>query len=152
MPYIKLEDLQKFPIRKDRYDKEHGNEHFVYGVETVLEYAEYLPTYTFDTPETKHGYWILWKPRRVNRNATYKCSCCGKLRSSYYNDVGEWEYCPCGAKMDAEDGLSAPEQSTCEEKEIKTQDRFVFETECIMFSPKKKSNRFKKPSKRSNKR
>lgn len=45
MPYIKLEDLQKFPIRKDHYDKVHGNEHFVNGVETVLEYAEYLPTY-----------------------------------------------------------------------------------------------------------
>lgn len=45
MPYIKLEDLQKFPIRRDHCDKEHGNEHFIYGVETVLEYAEYLPTY-----------------------------------------------------------------------------------------------------------
>ena len=42
--YIKLEDLQKFPIRIDHYDKENGNEHFVYGVETVLEYAEHLPT------------------------------------------------------------------------------------------------------------
>ena len=45
MAYIKLEDLQKFPIRKDHYDKVHGNEHFIYGVESVLEYAEYLPTY-----------------------------------------------------------------------------------------------------------
>ena len=41
--YIKLEDLTKFPIRLDHYDKEHGNEHFVYGIETVLEYAENLP-------------------------------------------------------------------------------------------------------------
>lgn len=46
------------------------------------------------------AYWILWKPRRENRNATYKCSHCGKLCSSYYNDVGEWKCCPhCGAKM-----------------------------------------------------
>ena len=46
------------------------------------------------------SHWILWKPRRINRNATYKCSACGKLCSSYYNDVGEWKYCPnCGAKM-----------------------------------------------------
>jgi hypothetical protein len=49
MPYIKLEDLQKFPIRKDHYDREHGNEHFIYGVESVLEYAEYLPTYNLDS-------------------------------------------------------------------------------------------------------
>lgn len=46
------------------------------------------------------GEWILHKPRRENRNATYKCSVCGKLCSSYYNDVGEWKLCPhCGAKM-----------------------------------------------------
>lgn len=55
-----------------------------------------------DVVEVVHGEWILWKPRRENRNATYKCSVCGKLRSSYYNDVGEWEYCPCGARMDGE--------------------------------------------------
>ena len=46
------------------------------------------------------GEWILHKPRRENRNATYKCSVCGKLCSSYYNDVGEWKCCPhCFAKM-----------------------------------------------------
>ena len=45
------------------------------------------------------GFWILVKPRRINRNATYKCSCCGRLCSSYYNDVGEWKYCPhCGGR------------------------------------------------------
>ncbi len=55
-----------------------------------------------DVVEVRHGYWILWKPRMQNRNATYKCSVCGKLRSSYYNDVGEWKFCPCGAKMDGE--------------------------------------------------
>lgn len=46
------------------------------------------------------GEWILHKPRRENRNATYKCSVCGKLCSSYYNDVGEWKCCPhCMSKM-----------------------------------------------------
>lgn len=45
MAYIKLEDLQKFPIRRDHYDKEHGSESFINGVESVLEYAEYLPQY-----------------------------------------------------------------------------------------------------------
>lgn len=40
---IRLSDLMKFPIRIDHYDTENGNEHFVYGVESVLEYAEYLP-------------------------------------------------------------------------------------------------------------
>ena len=41
---IDADELNKFPIRLDRYDKEHGNEDFVLGIESVLEYAEYLPT------------------------------------------------------------------------------------------------------------
>ena len=42
--YIKLEDLMQFPIRRNHYDKEHGNEDFICGIETVLEYAENLQT------------------------------------------------------------------------------------------------------------
>ena len=49
-----------------------------------------------------HGRWVLAKPRVKGRNATYRCTACGKLRSSYYNDVFQWEYCPCGAKMDGD--------------------------------------------------
>ena len=41
--YINLEELMKFPIRRNHYDKEHGNEDFICGIETVLEYAENLP-------------------------------------------------------------------------------------------------------------
>jgi hypothetical protein len=41
---IWLDDLMKFPIRIDHYDRENGNEHFVLGIESVLEYAENLPT------------------------------------------------------------------------------------------------------------
>lgn len=44
MRLIDADELNKFPIRLDHYDKKHGSEHFVYGVESVLEYAEYLPT------------------------------------------------------------------------------------------------------------
>ena len=42
--YINLEELMNFPIRLNHYDKEHGNEDFIYGIETVLEYAENLQT------------------------------------------------------------------------------------------------------------
>lgn len=41
--YIDLEALKQFPIRKDHYDKENGNEHFIFGIEAVMEYAESLP-------------------------------------------------------------------------------------------------------------
>ena len=36
--------LRDFPIRLDHYDKEHGNKHFVYGVETVMDYVGEMPT------------------------------------------------------------------------------------------------------------
>ena len=42
--YINLEELMRFPIRLNHYDKEHGSKDFVYGIETVLEYAENLQT------------------------------------------------------------------------------------------------------------
>jgi len=52
----------------------------------------------YDKRET--GEWILVAPRRTGRNATFKCSVCGKKVSSYYNDVGEWKCCPhCESKM-----------------------------------------------------
>lgn len=44
MRLIDADELNKFPIRLNHYDKEHGNEHYVFGIEAVLEYAEYLPT------------------------------------------------------------------------------------------------------------
>ena len=44
MRLIDADELNKFPIRIDHYDKEHGDKAFVFGIESVLEYAEYLPT------------------------------------------------------------------------------------------------------------
>ena len=66
--YIKLEDLMKFPIRLNHYDKEHGSEAFVYGIETVLEYAENLQTTDIvqewisvkdRLPDNKEYDWVL---------------------------------------------------------------------------------------------
>lgn len=41
--YLKREAIMEFPIRKDHCDKEHANEHFIFGIESVLEYVENLP-------------------------------------------------------------------------------------------------------------
>lgn len=43
--YICLDDIQKFPIRKDHYDKVNGDRAFIHGVETVMEYIDKLPRY-----------------------------------------------------------------------------------------------------------
>ena len=44
MRLIDAEKLQEFPIRANRCDKEHANTHFINGIESVMEYAELLPT------------------------------------------------------------------------------------------------------------
>lgn len=44
MRLIEGDKLQEFPIRANHCDKEHANTHFLNGIETVLEYAEQLPT------------------------------------------------------------------------------------------------------------
>lgn len=66
--YINLEELMKFPIRQNHYDKEHGNEDFICGIETVLEYAENLPaadvaqewiSVNDRLPDNKEYDWVL---------------------------------------------------------------------------------------------
>lgn len=52
--YIKLSDLQNIPIRKDHYDKENGNELFVFGIETAIEYAEHLPYIEMAEEDVQH--------------------------------------------------------------------------------------------------
>lgn len=53
--YLGRESIKKFPIRKDRCDKEHANEHFIFGIEPVLEYVENLPA--ADVAPVTH--WVL---------------------------------------------------------------------------------------------
>ena len=51
--YINRGAIMKFPIRKDHCDKEHANEHFINGIESVLEYVENLPA--VDVAPVRHG-------------------------------------------------------------------------------------------------
>ena len=93
--YIKLEELMKFPIRRNRYNKEHGND-FVSGIEMVLEYAKNIPA--ADVVPVRHGRWECNKP----------CPVCGEDRFEGLDaDIwADWEppYCPnCGAKMKVDD-------------------------------------------------
>lgn len=44
MRLIDGDKLQEFPIRANHCDKEHANTHFINGIESVMEYAEHLPT------------------------------------------------------------------------------------------------------------
>ena len=101
--YINLEELMKFPIRRNHYDKEHGNEHFIYGIETVLEYAENLPA--ADVAPVVHGQWIIGVD---NDDFDIKCSKCEWTDIFEVAGIAAVEriakamhYCSnCGARMD----------------------------------------------------
>lgn len=95
--YINRESIMKFPIRKDHCDKEHANEHFINGIESVLEYAENLPA--ADVAPVVHGRIVgSIEDGRYRR----RFSCCGEDATM----ITQWKwpkYCPnCGAKMDGE--------------------------------------------------
>lgn len=96
--YIDLDKLNEFPIRAGHYDQEHGNEHFIFGIEAVLEYAEQLPP--ADVAPVVHGRWEFLGPNRLIKECMCgTCSVC-KVRSKY---IVNTMLCPnCGTRMDGE--------------------------------------------------
>ena len=94
--YIERSALMQFPIRRNHYDRKNGNKHFINGIESVLEYAENLPT--ANVAPVVHGRWI-------EDHDYLKCPECGVMvkRDFTFFDVGDWNFCPnCGEKMDLE--------------------------------------------------
>lgn len=88
-----IEEMAKVIERTERIARE-----FTGALPSPTMFAKDL--YWHGYRKQKKGFWKIIKPRRENRNATYICSVCGGVCSSYYNDVGEWKFCPkCGAKM-----------------------------------------------------
>lgn len=112
--YVERKAIMGFPIRKDRCDKEHANEHFINGIELVLEYVENLPS--ADVVPVVHGRWLPireseitgWNPAVAGRDPIggYICSACKE--ESIYDCNDEFvlsKYClNCGAIMDIQDG------------------------------------------------
>lgn len=113
--FIDREILMKFPIRRDHCDNEHANEHFINGIETVMEYAENLPT--ADVEPVRHGRWkpvfdaeaFRGDPEAVAEDEItgYECSICGRT-CAFTDGNGEYvlpDVClGCGSKMDGGTG------------------------------------------------
>lgn len=100
--YIERAAIMEFPIRKDHCDKEHANEHFIFGIESVLEYVENLPA--ADVAPVVHGRWI--RPHWKNSDYCCDCSECGgeaMHRDYQWDKNGIYPICPnCGARMDGD--------------------------------------------------
>ena len=82
--YIERGALMQFPIRRDHYDRENGNEHFINGIETVLEYAEQLPTVDAE---------VVVRCKDCRKYKTYGC----RMVASGYDD-----FCSYGERKDGE--------------------------------------------------
>lgn len=98
--YIEREAIMEFPIRKDHCDKERANEHFIFGIESVLEYVENLPA--ADVAQVVHGRWTHSRYENCSEQfELVKCSKCNHeaYAMAFYVRCGN--YCPnCGARMD----------------------------------------------------
>lgn len=91
--------MEDFPIRIHRYDKEHGDLHFVLGIESVMEYINNnMPT----IEPVKRGKWV----EDICYDEVIICNACGN--EAYFSlDAGTYmvfDYCPyCGAKMESDE-------------------------------------------------
>lgn len=97
--YIEREAVLAYPIRKDKCDRKHANEHFILGIESVIEFVEDLPA--ADVASVRHGYWEfpIFTDSDDGLDPRVKCSECGSIEAAF----ARWKYCPnCGAKMDKE--------------------------------------------------
>ena len=100
--YIERAAVLSYPIRADHCDKKNANEHFIFGIESVMEYVENLPA--ADVVEVRHGRWLTTDayPHHLY------CSVCYKTYAKNAKWVNELDlptnYCPnCGVRMDKED-------------------------------------------------
>ena len=84
MRLIDGDKLQEFPIRANRCDKEHANEHFINGIESVMEYAEQLPT--------------------VDAEVVVRCKDCWKFKTYFCRMVASWyhDFCSYGERKSNE--------------------------------------------------
>lgn len=97
--YIKRAAIMEFPIRKDHCDKERANEHFIFGIESVLEYVQNLPA--ADVAPVVHGTWE-YIPQTLNTLSQLRCPFC-RWWSLDLSIDGAYNYCPnCGARMDGD--------------------------------------------------
>lgn len=84
---IDLDQLMKYPLRRGSalYDEEHADPHFLNGVESVLEWAQTLPTLT---PPNE---WVSVYDRLPEPGERVLATDCGFVGEFYINKRGKWQ-------------------------------------------------------------
>lgn len=72
MRLIDADKLKDVPMFNGQYDKENANENFIYGIETVMDFINELPTEPVRCRDCKHcfveGENILYNVCELNHN------------------------------------------------------------------------------------
>lgn len=90
---MRLIDAEDYPYKNGAFDWQHGNKHFIRGIETMQEWIE--DQTTVDAAPVVHARWV---PQKESLGTYAKCSKC-ECRCKGY--VPNYKYCPnCGARMD----------------------------------------------------
>lgn len=87
MKLIDLDQLLKYPLRRESAlcDEEHADPHFLNGVESVLEWAQTLPTLT---PPNE---WVSVYDRLPEPGERVLATDCGFVGEFYINKRGKWQ-------------------------------------------------------------
>ena len=87
MKLIDLDQLLKYPLRRESAlcDEEHADPHFLNGVESVLEWAQTLPTLT---PQNE---WVSVYDRLPEPGERVLATDCGFVGEFYINKRGKWQ-------------------------------------------------------------
>lgn len=87
MKLIDLDQLLKYPLRPESAicDEEHADPHFLNGVESVLEWAQTLPTLT---PQNE---WVSVYDRLPEPGERVLATDCGFVGEFYINKRGKWQ-------------------------------------------------------------
>lgn len=71
MKYVSEEAILKYPIRRAHYDREHGNEHFINGIESVMEYIQGLPPEAVIGKTDLLGWLLAYHTKSFELNGRY---------------------------------------------------------------------------------
>ena len=90
--YIEREAVLAYPIRKDHYDRKHGNEHFIFGIESVIEFVENLPAADV-APVVRCKECRYYQNAKVNKKGFLSCPASGM-------EITEDDYCSYGERRE----------------------------------------------------
>lgn len=90
--YIEREAALAYPIRKDKCDRKHANKHFIFGIESVIEFVENLPAADV-APVIRCEECRYYQNAKINKKGFLICPASGM-------EITEDDYCSYGERKE----------------------------------------------------